>query len=136
MSDALTNPPSLGGSPGEPVPEVDPEDLRAIWQETRDLQAKHAGQNVAVGFDFLEAICKPGANAQAVWYRSAMIWVLNQAAQDQFAPWVRHGLLSDPVFRTMATIPMEWVGFTEREGLPFDAEEFFRRLRESDAQHG
>jgi hypothetical protein len=55
MSDALTNPPSLGGSPGEPVPEVDPEDLSAIWQETRDLQAKHAGQNVAVGFDFLEA---------------------------------------------------------------------------------
>jgi len=36
----------------------------------------------------------------------------------------------------MATIQMEWVGFTEREGLPFDAEKFFRRLRESDAQHG
>ena len=117
MSDALGNPPSFGGSPGEPVPEVDLEDLKAIWQETRDLLASHPGQH----FGFEEpAICKPGANAQAIWYRSSMIWVLNQFAQKQLALWIKDEEVSDAVFRTMATIPMEWVGQTEREGLPFD----------------
>jgi hypothetical protein len=38
--------------------------------------------------------------------------------------------------RTMAAIPMEWIGHTEREGLPFDVDEFFRRLRESGEQNG
>jgi len=84
----------------------------------------------------IKAICKPEANAQAVWYRSAMIRVLNQFAQEQLAPWVKDEEVSDAVFRTMATIPMEWVGHTEREGLPFDVEEFFSRLREDSAQNG
>jgi hypothetical protein len=69
-------------------------------------------------------------NGYAVWYRSSMISVLNKVAQGQLAPWVKDEEVSDAVFRTMATIPMEWVGHTEREGLPFDVEEFFSRLRE------
>ena len=28
------------GNPGEPVAEVDPDDLKAFWQETRNLQAR------------------------------------------------------------------------------------------------
>ena len=136
MVDALGTPPSFGGNPGEPVPEVDAEDLKTIWQEACDLQARHPGQNVAIGFELMKAICKPGANAQAVFYRSSMIWVLNQFAQEQLAPWVKDEQVSDAVFRTMATIPMEWIGRTEREGLPFDVEEFFRRLREGSVQNG
>jgi hypothetical protein len=31
---------------------------------------------------------------------------------------------------------MEWIGSTEREGLPFDVEEFFRRLSEGGVQNG
>ena len=135
MADALGNPPPFGGNPGEPVPEVDADDLKAFWQRTRDLQAKHPGQHVSIGFEE-KAICKPGANAQAIWYRSSMIWVLNQFAREQFAPWMRDEEVSDVVLRTIATIPMEWIGHTEREGLPFDVEEFFRRLREGSAQNG
>ena len=91
MSDALENPPSFGGSPGEPVPEVEPEDLKTIWQMARDLQARRTGQNVGIGFEVMKAVCKPGANAQAVWYRSSMIWVLNQFAQEQMASWIEEG---------------------------------------------
>ena len=136
MSDSLENPLSFMGNPGEPVPEVDPDDLKAFWQETRDFQARHAGQNYAIGWEAMKASCKPGANAYAVWYRSSMIWVLNKYAQEQLAPWVRDEEVSDAVFRTMATIPMEWIGQTEREGLPFDVEEFFRRLSEGGVQNG
>jgi|SRR3954471_21656944 hypothetical protein len=136
MSDALENPPSFGGNPGEAVPEVDPEDLKTIWQMARDVQARHTGQNVAIGFEAMKAVCKPGANPQAVGYRSSMIWMLNQFAQEQLASWVKDGEILDAVFRTMATIPMEWIGSTERKGLPFDVEGFFLELREGGLQNG
>ena len=136
MSDALDNPPSFGGNPGEPVPEVDPEDLKTFWHMARDLQARHTGQHVAIGFEAMKAVCKPGANARAVWYRSSMISVLNQFAQDQLSSWVKDGEMSDVVFRTMARIPMEWIGHTERQGLPFDVEGFFHELSTGGAQNG
>ena len=136
MSDALENLSSFGGNPGEPVPEVDPEDLKTIWQEARDLEAKHPGHNVAIGVDLVEAICKPGANAQAVWYRSSMILGFIRFAPGLLAPWVKDEQVSDAVFRTMAAIPMEWIGHTEPKGPPYDVEELFRRLREGDVQNG
>jgi hypothetical protein len=123
MSDAL-------GNPGEAVAEVAPDDLKTFWQEVRNLEAKRPGHHVGITFEKMKAIFKPGANTPALWYRSTMIRVLNQVAQEQLAPWVKDEEVSDAVFRTMATIPMKWVGDTEREGLPFDVEEFFRRLRE------
>jgi hypothetical protein len=128
VSDAL-------GNPGEPVAEVDPDDLKTFWQQMRNLQASHPGQHVSIGFEAI-AISKPGANAGAVWYRSSMIRVLNQFAHEQLAPWIKDEEVSDIVFPTMATIPMEWIGHTEREGLPFDVEEFFRRLGEGGVQDG
>ena len=73
------------------MPEVEPEELKAIWQMARDLQARHTDQNVGIGFEAMKAVCKPGANAQAVWYRSSMIWVLNQFAQEQMASWIEEG---------------------------------------------
>jgi hypothetical protein len=128
MSDAL-------GNPGEPVAEVDPDDLKTFWQEIRNLPASDPGQHVSIGFE-PKVISKPGANAHAVWYRSSMILVLNQLAQEQLAPWLKDEEVSDAVFQTMATIPMEWIGHTEREGLPFDVDDFFRRLSEGGVQSG
>jgi hypothetical protein len=36
MSDAM-------GKPGEPVTEVELDDLKAFWQEMRNLQSRHPG---------------------------------------------------------------------------------------------
>jgi hypothetical protein len=135
MSDALVNPPSFLGNPGEPVAEVDPDDLKTFWQEIRNFQARDPGQHVSIGIE-AKAIAKPVANFEAVWYRSMMIRLLNEVAHEQLAPWIKDEEVSDAVFRTMATIPMEWIGSTEREGLPFDVEEFFRRLSEGGVQNG
>lgn len=133
MSNDPGNPSSFLGKPGEPVAEVDPEDLKTFWQESRKLQASHP--EASIGFT-AKRIAKPPANAAAVWLRSGMIWVLTRYAPEQMAPWMKDQGVSDAVFRTMATIPMEWIGATEREGLPFDVEEFFRRLREDSVQSG
>src|SRR5579862_3654166 len=124
------------GNPGEPVAEVDPDDLKTFWQETRNLQARHPGQNVSMGLHVMKAIFKPGANLPALWYRSVMIHVLNRCMQERLAPWVKDEDLSDAVVRTMATIPMEWIGHTDHAGLPFDVEEFFHRLRGCGEQNG
>lgn len=133
MSDALTNLP-FGGNPGEPVAEVDPDDLKTFWQETCSLYARAPGQSVGMTSEVIKTFCKPGVNPEAVWYRSTMIWVLNRFAHDQFAPWVNNEEFADAVFRTMAAIPMEWIGHSDREGLPFDVEEFFRRLTDGSMQ--
>jgi hypothetical protein len=133
MSDDLGNRLSFQGNPGESVSEVDPDDLKTFWQEQRKLQTKFPGQQVSFS---PKAIAKTEANAPAVWYRSTMILVLDRVAQEQLSPWLEDEELSDAVFRTMATIPMEWIGHAEREGLPFDVEEFFRRLRRASLQNG
>src|SRR5579859_146246 len=134
MPDAMGNAPSFLGNPGEPVPEVDANDLKTFWQRTRDLQAR-VPEHVSIGLE-ANAICGPDTNARAVWYRTSMIAVLNHVAPEQMAPWIRDQQVSDVVFRTMASIPMEWIGPAEREGLPFDVEEFFRRLRDGGEQNG
>ena len=115
--------------------EVAPDDLKTFWQEIRNFQAGDPGQHVSIGIE-AKAIAKPVANFEAVWYRSMMIRLLNQFAHEQLAPWIKDEEVSDAVFQTMATMPMEWIGSTERQGLPFDVEEFFRRLSENGVQYG
>lgn len=121
-------PPPLREEPRGPVPEVDPEDLRTLWREQHELQARHAGEHVAIAMDVAQQMCKPGADIEAVFYRSSMIWLLSQFAKEKFAPWITDKQVSDVVFRTMSKIPMEWLGHTPRRDLPFDVEEFFRRV--------
>jgi hypothetical protein len=73
----LEPPPNFGGRPGEPVPEVHPEDLKTLWQIEKDVQATHPGQSVAVGRDLMIQACKPGANIEAVSYRAMTLgWEL------------------------------------------------------------
>ena len=60
-----------------------------------------------------------------------MILVLRHVAQEQISPWIRDEEVSDAVFKVMSTIPMEWIGHIERISLPFDIEEFFRRLQQA-----
>ena len=130
MTDAPLNPPLFGGQPGDPVPEVDPQDIKAVWREARDLQARHPGQNVFIGIEVIEKICRPGVNTRAIWFRMSMIWILDLVAPDRTSAWMKEGEPADTVFQTIATIPMEWIGHTEREGLPFDVDKFFRRLED------
>src|SRR5581483_7529130 len=120
----------FGGEAGEPVPEVDPDDVKAIWQIGAEMEARHPGAR-AVGVDVMKRACKPGANIEATWYRSSAIWMLTHIAQQQLAPWVSEGKVADPVFRTVASIPMQWMGSEVRQGPPFDVEEFLHRLNEN-----
>ena len=50
------------GNPGEPVAEVDTDDLKTFWQEVRNLQARHPSQHIGISFEVMKAIYKPEAN--------------------------------------------------------------------------
>jgi hypothetical protein len=86
------------------------------------------GQRVAVSSNVLEQVCQPGADVQAVAYRRTMLQLIQHVAPEQLEPWTKDGELNETVFLAAAEIPMEWIGREERQGLPFDVGEFFRRL--------
>ena len=40
--------PLFGGKPGEPVPQVDPEDLKNVWQLYDEVKKRHPGEQFAI----------------------------------------------------------------------------------------
>lgn len=118
------------GRAGEPVPQVDAEDVKAVWEIGQKTVKENPGKNVAVGVEIFRHACKPGANLPAVTYRAQHIHMLQMIQADVMDPLLREK--PEAVFRAAAEIPMEWMAVgTPRRGLPFDPDEFVRRVREA-----
>lgn len=118
------------GTPGEPVPQVDPEDIKAAWELGQEVKKDHPKGNVGIGVEIFKARCKPGADIPAVTYRANMIAMLQHAGPEIMTPLIQDKL--DAVFLAAAQIPMEWMGVgITRRGLPFDADDFIRRVSEA-----
>jgi len=137
IDEALANvvdkkiPPPFGGKPGEPVPEVDPDDLRTVWEMNRELQARSPGGG-AIDIDIFEQACKPGANVHATLYRSNLFWIVSMIAPAQWAMVTKDGQPTNAAFCAAAKVPMEWMGVgIVRKGPPFDVEQFVRLCAES-----
>ena len=120
-----------GGAAGESVPPVDPEDIKVIWELSQEMMEKHPDRRMAIGVSGLKARCKPGADISAVSYRAGMIGILQRAAPAIMEPLIADKL--DAVLLAASEIPMEWLGVgIERHGLPFDVDDFLRRVREAE----
>jgi hypothetical protein len=129
--------PAFGGEPGEPVPEVDPDDLKTIWEMGRDLQARYPGQQVATGIGIFEHACKPRANIEATHYRASLLSLMTLFASEQLTRFTEDGQLDDAVFRAAAKVPMEWMGVgIVRQGPPFNMDEFLRLCGEPNEKAG
>ena len=126
MSDDAGNPPFFGGNPGEAVPEVDPEDLKTLWQEQQELQEQHPRKQVAMGRDLAEQICQSVADIPALGYRASMLWLLSQIARERFEAFTKDGQPIDAAFRAAAKVPVEWMGEGITTAAPFDVDEFLR----------
>jgi hypothetical protein len=125
---------AFGGKPGEPVPEVDPDDIKAVRREYQDMQKRHPGDCVAITMRVLGTVCRPGADMQAVCYRQTQLSMIEILADklkvipaETMAALRTNGDFNDAAFRAMAKVPMQWaeVGVV-RAGLPFDFDEFLR----------
>jgi hypothetical protein len=112
---------------GTPVPAVDPADIKALWNVTREMEALPAGHQFAIGSGIVMQCCSQGADLRAVRYRHAFLRRLI-ACVPEISSGLRDGQPDDAMFSVMAKISMEWMG-NSRQGFPFDVDEF-RRLCE------
>lgn len=120
------------GRAGEPVPTVDPEDVKAVWELFSDSEKKHPGRPGAVGIEIFKHACSLGADIPAITYRAQMLWVLQHASPEALAPWTKDEQIDDAVFRAIAETSMEWMGLgAPRQGFPFDPNDFLRRVSEA-----
>lgn len=118
-------PPKFGGDPGEPVPEVDPEDVKTVWKIQRENEERNPGRQVATGASLLKHACRAGADIQAVSYRASQLFLLRMIAPEQWARLTSNGQPTDSVFTAAAKVPMEWMGVgIVRQGPPFNFDEF------------
>ena len=49
------------GRPGEAVPTVDPEDVKAVWECSSEFERENPGRQRAVGIEIFKRACSPGA---------------------------------------------------------------------------
>jgi hypothetical protein len=74
------------GEPGKAVPEVDPDDLRAVAREYRNIAKTHTGERFGIDIDVLRRFCKPGADIRAVCYRHMHLGLLSIIGQYSRSP--------------------------------------------------
>jgi hypothetical protein len=107
----------FGGKPGEPVPAVDPDDVKAVWKIQKDPTYP---TGAAAGIALFSQVCKPGADLHAVFYRSSFLWLITQMAPEQLERFTEEAMS-----RAAAKVPAEWMGVgIVRDGPPFDVNEF------------
>jgi hypothetical protein len=118
----------FGESPEGLIPAVDPADLRSVWKMQREVQERAPGGHAAILSDELyKRACSPGANIGAVWFRTAMLGMLEMFGM--LAAWIQEGVIADAVFQVAATFPMKGIAIgTPREGFPFDVQEFLSQV--------
>ena len=114
------------GKAGEAVPEVDPKDLKYVWQWRRDNPGKQLGYGAVLAGEF-----EMRKNSWSVAYRAAMLALMPQFAPDTLASFTKDGQLDECVFYAAAKVRMEWLGEKPRKGLPFDVQEFVRLANQS-----
>jgi hypothetical protein len=64
------------GSENDPVPSVDPADLKSVWTTQTDSPTLAAGEQFAINVDLYRRVCSPGADVRAVFIRESMMRVL------------------------------------------------------------
>ncbi len=125
----------FGGKPGDPVPEVDPKDVKAVWELRKDVERRRpegSTGTIAISNRVFERVCTPGANVVAVAFRTMKLSLLCALHPDFLAELTNEAEPVDAVFSAIAQVSMEWpeIGVT-RYSPPFDVEQFERLLREA-----
>lgn len=118
--------PRFGGEPGTQVPEVDPEDLKTVWQFI-EMGPEPAQIEITSFERVFKRHFRPGADFQALFYRAQMMSLVAMTIQTQQLAPNEAGTLDMKVFTAMAKIPLEWMGEGVREESPFDVERFLQQ---------
>jgi hypothetical protein len=116
-------------NPNNPIPIDDPADIRALWQQSKDLEAQPRQPGTMRILDRKATACSPGADIASVVYRLGVLELANTAMGLNF-PLTQDGKPTDAVFK--ATIPMQ--GIPEGGSNRFDVFELVKMiLKEAEA---
>ena len=116
-----------------PIPPVDPADLKALWQQFKDLEAQPHQPGVMTMISRQAAACSPNADITSVMYRLGMLDLATKAMGLNF-PVTPDGKPTDAVFKAFATIPMTGIPPGGGNGMPFDMYELVKTIvKESEA---
>lgn len=110
----------MGGDPsfygnlrsGVPAPDVDPGDLKSLWEFVRT--GLRPAESIGFAHDLLAKHCSPGANVPAVMFRCQFIMLLMK--QGLLAPWLDGDRPYEFLFQVFATYPVH-VGEFDTENL-------------------
>jgi hypothetical protein len=121
-----------------PIPVVDPADVKALWQLQKNLKAKY-GQPVSIAIDTVATACSPGAVPWAVGYRLGMLTMLRMlwaGGRFELPAELLNNNPSDAVFKALATSPMNGIEpGSNLQGPPLDLQEFIKLIqKESEAE--
>jgi len=118
-----SQPPRFGGEPGTPVPQVDPEELRKVFEHGREVAKERP--NTAIGVSIYEHMLgKPQDYVLAVCYRARILGLIAICAKDVLP---LPPVSEEALFRATATVEMEWMApGVVRQGPPFDWERFLQ----------
>jgi hypothetical protein len=113
-------PPQFRCKAGEPVPEVDPEDLKEVWKMTRDNRQMGFGAATAAQTD------KSPAVQQAIGYRASLLSAMRSSRRTNW----RDSPETESCKIVCLRLPLKlrWNGLLRDagRGLPFDVQEFLR----------
>jgi hypothetical protein len=117
---------------GEPIPPVDPDDIKRMWE----YESTHSrvGANGCQWLQGMQAALSPGADFSDVSSRHGMVYALAVCGQ-LLAPWDHGGELHEAVFRIAATFPLHELKHKPYmiegdEHFGFDPNAFVQRLIE------
>ena len=118
------------GNPDEAAPTIDVADLKSLWSVYHDMEMRNPGKHGAVGVGIIRDACSVGANISAVWYRGAMLQMLDMFPGELLTRWKRNGEFDEVVFRVAATIPMKRMqGGVPQSHLPLNVDAFIQELQ-------
>jgi hypothetical protein len=120
-------------NPNNTIPTVDPADIKALWQQSKDLEAQPHQPGTIRMLNRKAVACSPGADIASVVYRLGMLELANTAMGLNF-PVTLDGKPTYAVFKAFATIPMQGIPDGGGNTPRFDVFELVKMiLKESEA---
>jgi hypothetical protein len=116
------------GKPGEPVPAVDVEDIKAVWALAQDVKKRHPLGGVAIGVNLYESVCTPSADIRAVLHRLGMLGFVEFLLEAAYPG----GQWTEAAFRTAAKMELIWPP-VDIPHFPLDVVEFLAQARAKSA---
>jgi hypothetical protein len=119
--------------PNNAIPIVDPADIKALWQQSKDLAAQPRQPGTMRILNREAAACSPGADIASVVYRLGILELASTAMGLNF-PLTPDGKPTDAVFKAFATIPMQGIPEGGSNTPRFDLFELVKMIvKESEA---